>query len=78
MRRKGFHILLLLLTAIVGSSCSLRRHIPQGEYLVRNNKIIIDSSKYDVSKSELSNYIVQKPYRGLISLNLKPWVYYVT
>ena len=78
MRRKGFLILLLLLTAVVVSSCSLGRHVPHGEYLIRENKIIVDSAKFDVSKSELSNYIVQKPYRGLISLNLKPWVYYVT
>lgn len=78
MRRKGFYIIFLLLTAFLLSSCSLRRHVPQGQYLVRQNYIIIDSAKFDVSESELSNYITQKPYRGLISLNLKPWVYYVT
>ena len=78
MRRKGFYIIFLLLTAFLLSSCSLRHHVPQGQYLVRQNYIIIDSAKFDVSESELSNYITQKPYRGLISLNLKPWVYYVT
>lgn len=78
MQRKGLHIIVLLLITILTSSCSLKRHVPQGQYLVRRNNIIIDSTQYNVSKSALSDYITIKPYRNFFSLNLKPWIYYAT
>lgn len=78
MCRKGFHIILLLLTVFLLPSCSLKRHVPQGEYIVWKNKVIIDSTQSDVSKSSLSDYISLKPRKSFISINFKPWAYYIS
>ena len=60
------------------SSCSIRRFVPEGEYLVKKNVISIDSTKVSFSKSSLSSYISQKPYKSLFSTNIKLWAYYVS
>ena len=78
MRRKGFHIILLLLTTILVSSCSLKRYVPEGQYIVWKNRVNIDSTQYDVSKSSLSDYISLKPRRSIITINFKPWAYYIS
>ena len=78
MHRKGFHIILLLLTAILVSSCSLKRYVPEGQYIVWKNKVNIDSTQYNVSKSSLSDYISLKPRRNFISINFQPWAYYIS
>lgn len=78
MHRKGIHIILLLLTAVLLSACSVRRFVPEGKYLIKENKIKVDGKKVEFSKSDLSTYIVQKPYRVFPESNFRPWVYYVT
>ncbi len=60
------------------SSCSLKRYVPEGEYLISRNTISIDSSDVAFEKSDLSSYISQKPYRGKFGTNFKTWVYYIS
>lgn len=76
MRCKQFHIILLFLTTVFLSSCNISRHIPEGKYLVKKNTIIIEEKDTEISKSGLSSYIVQKPYKNLFQTNIPFWIYY--
>ena len=58
------------------SSCSLRRFVPEGKYLVRSNKVVIEEKGTEISKSGISKYISLKPYRTTFQTNLPTWVYY--
>ena len=72
-----FHIIITILLAILVSSCSIRRFVPEGKYLVKKNSIVIeDNDSADISKSSLSSYIVLKPYKTAMQTNFPNWVYY--
>lgn len=58
------------------SSCSIRRFVPEGKYLVKSNKVVIENEYKDVSKSGLSNYITEKPYKNFWETNIRIWIYY--
>ena len=76
MKGNRFHIILVVLAAFLLSSCSIRRFVPEGKYLVKNNKVVIENEYKNVSKSGLSNYITQKPYKNFWETNIKVWIYY--
>ena len=58
------------------SSCSLRRFVPEGKYLVRTNKVVIEEKGTEINKSDISKYISLKPYRTTFQTNFPTWVYY--
>ena len=58
------------------SSCSIRRFVPEGKYLVKSNKVVIENEYKDVSKSDLSTFITQQPYKNFWESNRKTWFYY--
>ena len=62
--------------AILMSSCSINRFIPEGKSLVSSNKIVIEDKKAEISKSELSNYITLKPYKSTFQTKIPNWIYY--
>lgn len=62
--------------AIVMSSCSINRFIPEDKSLVQSNKIVIEGKKTEISKSGLSNYITLKPYKSTFQTKLPNWIYY--
>jgi Outer membrane protein/protective antigen OMA87 len=72
------YISIFIILAFLTSACSVKRHVPEGKYLVKKNIIEIDSSKVTFSKSDLSSYISQKPVKGLLGGELKIWFYYAT
>ena len=76
MKGKRLHIILGLLVMVMMSSCSVRRFVPEGKYLVKSNKVVIENEYKDVSKSGLSTYITEKPYKNFWETNFKTWVYY--
>jgi len=62
------HALLLGLTIFV-SACSTTRYVPDGEYLLDNVKLKIESdSKTQLDKGQLRNYVRQNPNSRLFSL----------
>ena len=64
---KKYHILFIgLLVAIFMSSCSLRRFVPEGKYLVQSNKVVIEEKGTEISKSGISQYISLKPYKNTL------------
>ena len=76
MKGKRLHIILAVLITILLSSCSLRRYVPEGQYLVKKNKVSIENEYKSVSKSGLSKYISRKQYKNFWETNFHIWVYY--
>ena len=62
--------------AIIMSSCSINRFIPEGKNLVQSNKVVIEGEKTQISKSELSTYITLKPYKSTFQTKIPNWIYY--
>ncbi len=59
--------------------CSATRYVPQGESLLRKNKISLGESKgTEVNLSELSNYLQQSPNRRLLGMGIYLGFYNIT
>jgi outer membrane protein assembly factor BamA len=76
MSGKRLHIVIGFFMAILMSSCSINRFIPEGKSLVSSNKIVIEGEKTQISKSGLSNYITLKPYKTTFQTKVPNWIYY--
>ena len=48
------------------SSCSLKRFVPEGKYLVKRTRVVIEEKGMgaEISKSGISKYISLKPYKS--------------
>ena len=62
MQKKLFHITLCCLLITILSSCSIRRFVPEGKQFLEKNKVIIENTPVEFTKSEVSTYILQKPF----------------
>ena len=71
---------MILLSALVLTmpSCSLRRHVPEGKYLVKKSTIVVENDSTSISKSNLSDYISLKPYKDGLDSDIPFWIYYKT
>ena len=76
VKGKRLHIILGLLVMVMMSSCNIGRFVPEGKYLVKSNKVVIENEYKEVSKSGLSDYITEKAYKNFWETNFKVWVYY--
>ena len=76
MSGKRFHIVIAFLVAVLMSSCSIRRFVPEGKYLVQSNKVVIEEKDTQISKSGISKYISLKPYKSTFQTNFPTWIYY--
>lgn len=76
MSGKRLHIVIGLLVAVMMSSCSLRRFVPEGKYLVKSNKVVIEKKGTEISKSGISKYISLKPYKSTFQTNIPTWIYF--
>ena len=76
MSGKRLHIVIGLLVAVMMSSCSLRRFVPDGKYLVKSNKVVIEKKGTEISKSGISKYISLKPYKSTFQTNIPTWIYF--
>lgn len=75
---KCFKIILLTLVIFGLSSCAIRKYVPEGKAILIENFIINDSTKYNIPKSEVNNYIIQKPNKNVFGWLPRVWVYYKT
>ena len=71
-------IILLTLIIIGLSGCAIRKYVPEGKAILIKNTVVNDSTQYDISKSDISNYIIQKPNKNILGWMPKVWVYYKT
>lgn len=71
--------ILLMLIAVGLSGCAIRKYVPEGKtVLIDNNIEIANTTKNDISKSEVSNYIVQRHDKNMFGWLPRVWVYYKT
>lgn len=78
MHKRNLHIILFLLTAIILSSCRINRFIPEGKAFLKSNNVEIDGKRVEFTKSEVSSYITQKPFKARFPFRFPLWLYYVT
>lgn len=78
MSGRRLHIVVGMLVAVLMSSCSIRRFVPEGKYLVKSNKVVIEEKGTEIDKSGVSNYISLKPYKSTFQTNIPTWFYYMT
>ena len=76
LKSNKLHIIVLVLISALLSSCSIRKFVPEGKYLVKSNKVVIEEKGTEISKSGVSKYISLKPYKKSIQTNLPTWIYY--
>lgn len=76
MKGKNFHIAIGLLLTVIMSSCGIDRFVPEGQHLVKKNKVVIEGTHTDLNPSNLSNYITLKPYKEFYQSNLPSRLYY--
>ncbi len=71
--------LILYSLVILGlSGCAVGNYVPEGKAILIDYEIVDNSSRYDISKSEVSNYITQKPNKNLFGWLPRVWIYYKT
>ena len=75
---RKIHIGLLLVILILLAGCSVKKYVPEGKHLIAKNTVVTNKKKTTFSKSDLSSYIIQKPYRKRFTTGFKVWIYYVT
>lgn len=78
MRKIGRHITLLFLIAVVLSSCGVNRYIPEGKNFLKKNKIEIEDKDVEFTKSDVSSYITQQPFKSQFPYRFSLWLYYTT
>ena len=59
-------------------SCSIRKHIPEGEMILKNNIVEIHSKDVEFSKSDISSCIAQASNPKFLGVMPLTWVYYKT
>lgn len=71
-------IFAVLTAGLLGSSCSVTRHIPEGQYLLQRVRIESDRSvprKERIPAEELEKYVRQTPNKRLLGTNFYVWLY---
>ena len=78
VRRVFLNIILLCFMITSFVSCSIRKHIPEGEMILKNNVVEIHSQDVDFTKSDISSCITQASNPKFLGLMPLTWVYYKT
>lgn len=65
------HIVLLLAIGLIASSCRVTKYVPEGELLLKENKIKLIDNKSVVSSSNLESVIRQQPNFKTLGMKLK-------
>lgn len=76
MQGKRLHIIVLAISALLFSSCSIHNFVPDDKYLVKSNKVVIEQKGSKISKSGVSKYISLKPYKTALQTNFGTWVFF--
>lgn len=78
MRRVVVNIILLCFMITTFVSCSIRKHIPEGEMILKNNVVEIHSKDVEFTKSDISSCIAQTSNPKFLGVMPLTWVYYKT
>ena len=66
-------IVLFILLLILIAACDATRHVPENEYLLEKNTIVVNEQKK--SSPELSSYLRQKPNQKILGIPFSLHVY---
>lgn len=75
---KIVRIILFSLVALFLSGCAIKDYVPKNEAVLTNNYIEFEPEKYNISRSDIQNNIVQKPNRSFMGWMPRVWLYYKT
>ena len=64
--------------ALFLSGCAIKQYVPDNQSILIDENIEFDTDKYKISKSDISNNIVQKPNKNLAGWLPRVWLYYKT
>ena len=67
-------LLVLFLTVLIFQSCNPTKYVPEGKYLLADNKIKSDKNK-EIQKKEFKSYIRQKPNKKFLGIRFKLGLY---
>jgi outer membrane protein assembly factor BamA len=73
IKKTKLHYFLAFLIGCTLFSCSTTKNIPEDKYLLKENKIKIDSK--EISKKEIRKYIKQKSNRKTLGIKLPLYIY---
>ena len=71
-------IIFVSLVALFLSGCAIKRYVPDNEAILIGNYVEFEPEKYTISKSDVSNNIVQKPNKNFLGWLPRVWLYYKT
>lgn len=78
MVRSYRNISIICIVLIFLSSCSLNRYVPENEYLLKNNSVVVISKDADFKSSDIEPYVNQKPNSSFFGLRPLLWIHYLT
>ena len=68
----------LLLVVLALSGCGVKKYVPDDKTILIENYVTNDSTHFNISKSSVADYIVQKPNKSLFGWLPRVWIYYKT
>lgn len=68
----------LLLVILALSGCGVKKYVPDDKTILIENYVTNDSTHFNISKSSVADYIVQKPNKSLFGWLPRVWIYYKT
>lgn len=71
-------IILFSLVALFLTGCAIKSYVPENEAILINNYIEFEPDKYSISRSDITNNIVQKPNKNFLGWMPRVWLYYKT
>ena len=72
------HIILLTSLILLMSSCCVKKFVPENQHFLHKNKVVIKGDKVEFTKSDVSDYITQKPHKVRFPNKFSTWFYYKT
>ncbi|MDY0076928.1 MAG: BamA/TamA family outer membrane protein [Bacteroidales bacterium] len=75
---QGLKLILLIIISQLIVSCTARRLIPDGSYLVHKNTVELKEKKEGFSRSDLAAFVGQRPNKSFLGVRFPLWVYYQT
>ena len=64
--------------ALILVGCAIKQYVPDNQSILIEENIEFETDKYDISRSDISNNIVQKPAKNLFGWLPRVWLYYKT
>lgn len=78
MNKHRLYIILICLAALLFTSCSIRRFVPDGSQFLDKNKVVVKSDDVEFGKSDIKAYINQEPFNARFPHKAELWFYFVT